>query len=71
MSGFDNVNWTFVSWNPDVDLEILTVRKLKLELAAETEKRVAAEASHQVTKQKLKDVAPWPVQPESILYNTL
>ena len=58
-------------WDPDVDLEVLTVQTnmLKERLAAEKEKRAAAEASHQVTNQQLKDVAPWPVQSESILYN--
>ena len=42
---------------------------LKLKLAVEEQKRSDAEASHQVTKEKLEDVAPWPVQSESILYN--
>ncbi|CAE7256014.1 Tnks [Symbiodinium sp. KB8] len=57
-------------WDPDVDLEVLTVQTnmLKERLAAEKEKRAAAEASHQeqkrsdaeashqVTKEKLEDV---------------
>ena len=42
---------------------------LKLKLAVEEQKRSDAEASHQLTKEKLKDVVPWPVQSEPILYN--